>query len=346
MTTAEARTEGLRAAIEQRLHGCWYGPGSPPWYLRLFEPVYAAASRLRYRREDGDGSRIPRVVVGNITAGGGGKTPLVAALCRLVQEQGWRAGVASTGYGRRGAETVRVRADTDPRACGDEPLLLAKNTGAAVVVARRRTEALAMLEKMAVDVIIADDGLQQPGLSWDITVCVVDGLRGTGNGHLLPAGPLREPLQRLWRVDYVVSKGEWAARPTGLASSVMKLRYATPRSLDGKETVSFSALQEQVGRGRVHAVAGIADPAPFFAMLEAQGFNLSTHRFADHHRFESRDFNRMSDAAAIIMTEKDAVKCREFGLPNAWYVPVEAVLPAAFRERFGEHLARLQRSRA
>ncbi len=345
MTLAEARTEGLRAAIEQRLHGCWYGPGNPPWYLRLLEPVYAAVSRRRHRRGDGGGGRVPRVVVGNITAGGSGKTPLVAALCGLVQERGWQAGVASTGYGRRGAETVQVRADTDPRVCGDEPLLLARNTGAAVVVARRRTEALAMLEKMAVDVIIADDGLQQPGLRWDITVCVVDGSRGTGNGHLLPAGPLREPLQRLWQVDYVISKGEWAARPTGLASSVIKLRYGTPRSVGGEETASLSVLRRQAGQGRVHAVAGIADPAPFFAMLEAQGFNLSAHRFADHHRYQRRDFDRMGDAAAIIMTEKDAVKCRDFKLPNAWYVPVEVELPAAFRQRFGEHLARLRRSR-
>jgi len=343
----EVRTEGLRARIESRLHGHWYSEDVPPWHLRALEGVYRCFRRGGQHGAAGVVAEAgaPRIVVGNITAGGSGKTPLVIALCRLAGELGLRAGVASSGYGRNGSETIEVGAGTDPRLCGDEPLLLAQNTAAAVVVARRRRDALARLEALGVDVIIADDGLQTPGLRWDITVCVVDGERGTGNGHLLPAGPLREPPARLHELDYVVSKGEWPQRPRGLACWVMRIEYGATRSLDGRETLSLAELRRRIGAGRVHAVAGIAYPDPFFTMLRKQGFAPVAHRFADHQRFEAGDFAPMRDAAAIIMTEKDAVKCRGFGLRNAWFVPVEAVLPTAFKEQFSAHVERLRRKR-
>ena len=215
----------MRAGIEHWILRQWYETAQPRWYLRMLEPVYRVAFNHAQRKgENGPPpyrSVLPLIVVGNITTGGSGKTPLVIRLCQIAMQLNLRPGIASTGYGRQSKETHLVNAASDTRACGDEPVLLAIRTGVPVVVASRRCDAIKKLNEMSLDVIFSDDGLQQADLDRDMELCVVDGARGLGNGHLLPAGPLREPAARLRQVDYVVSNGDWADKPEDLPVSVM-----------------------------------------------------------------------------------------------------------------------------
>ena len=188
----------MRAVIENWLLRHWYGAGQPPWYLRMLEPLY----RFGYQRAQRTGSTkyrpaLPLIVVGNITAGGSGKTPLVIRLCQLVMEMGLKPGIASTGYGRNSRETVVVQAGSDAKSCGDEPVLLAQRTGVPVVVAANRLDAVKKLVEMDLDLVFSDDGLQQANLARDIELCVIDGARGLGNGHLLPAKLGKKPFEAI-----------------------------------------------------------------------------------------------------------------------------------------------------
>lgn len=330
----------MRTGIENWLLHHWYGNHQPPWYLRMLEPLYRTGfERAQTKGKKALGSYrqpLPLVVVGNITAGGSGKTPLVISLCRLVSGMNFRPGIVSTGYRRQGNDALVVTADSDPEMCGDEPVLLAKRTGVPVVVAARRDIAVKMLHGMDVDLVISDDGLQQADLPRDVDICVVDGARGTGNGHLLPAGPLREGVERLALVDHVVSNGEWIAKPDGLMTSVMTLEGTTVNSIDDAKSLTIDEFREYPVHESLHAVAAIGNPERFFAMLESLGFELARHPFADHHLFRRQDFSTIPDNARIIMTEKDAVKCRGLGLENAWYLPVDAILPDEFNHWFCE----------
>lgn len=335
----------MRTGIENWLLHHWYGTHRPPWYLRMLEPLYRAG----FERSQNKGKNaqavfrpsLPLVVVGNITAGGSGKTPLVISLCGLAAGINIRVGIASTGYGRKSNRTLVVAADSDPDLCGDEPVLLARRTGVPVVVAARRSDAVKKLQDMDVDLVISDDGLQQADLVHDIDICVVDGARGTGNGHLLPAGPLREGIDRLARVDRVVSNGNWVASPGGLNISVMTLEEGGIHSLDDMFGLTVDEFRRQTGSEPLHAVAAIGNPERFFVMLEDLGFSVARHTFADHHCFSQRDFAAIPGNERIIMTEKDAVKCRGLGLDNAWYLPVNAILPAEFNHWFLEKIKHL-----
>ena len=337
----------MRASIERHLLKHWYSPHRPPWYLRVLEPAYRAAYRRTQRKQrarpEDQRSTVPLVIVGNITAGGSGKTPLVIALSDLARGIHLKTGIASTGYGRQSHDTIVVQADSDTRLCGDEPVLLAKRCGVPVVVAARRSEAVEKLGYMGVDLVISDDGLQQADLNRDIEICVIDGSRGLGNGHLLPAGPLREPPERLRSVDQLISNGSWAEKPDGLDVSMMTLEASTIQSLDDGKQLSLTEFQANHSAAPVHAVAAIGNPARFFALLTKHGIDHTQHVFTDHHRFEARDFASIANTTTIVMTEKDAVKCRELGLENAWYVPVDAVLPDDFRNWFKNRLLEVTR---
>ncbi len=339
----------MRTSIENYLLKHWYGTHRPPWPLRMLEPVYRTAYRRRQQRQMADpGSYrpgLPLIVVGNITVGGSGKTPLVIALSQLAIEMGLKPGLASTGYGRQSRATLEVWADSDTDLCGDEPVLLARRCGVPVVVAADRQAAVRKLHEMAVDLVISDDGLQQADLCRDLDICVVDGSRGLGNGHLIPAGPLREPAARLARVDYVVCNGVWAEKPAGLQVSTMQLRAEVVHSMDGMTEYPLAEFRNSLKGAPLHAVAAIGNPARFFKLLEQHGIYAITHRFADHYRYSKQDFKSMSGATAIIMTEKDAVKCRGLGLENAWYVPVETLLPDDFKQAFKDRLEMLTRDR-
>jgi len=337
----------MRAGIENWLLGHWYNTRRPPWYLRLLEPVYRAGFRHAQNKSETAAasyrSKLPLIVVGNITAGGSGKTPLVIRLCQLAQEMNIRPGIASTGYGRQSTDTRVVHADSDTLGCGDEPVLLATRTGVPVVVAARRNDAVKKLNEMNLDLIFSDDGLQQVDLYRDIEFCVVDGARGLGNGYLLPAGPLREPAERLNQVDYVITNGVWPDRPENLEVSVMQLEANQLNSLDTMKKIHISQFRQINSGKNIHAICAIGNPQRFFAMLETMGINASRHAFADHHLFTRKDFASIPDNSSIIMTEKDAVKCRSLGLKDAWYLPVDTHLTEAFEAVFKQRLARLMK---
>jgi tetraacyldisaccharide 4'-kinase len=337
----------MRAAIENWLLTHWYGERQPPWYLRMLEPVYRAGwRRVKKRAQSGSGayrSGVPLVVVGNITAGGSGKTPLVIRLCQLALELNLKVGIASTGYGRHSRDTLLVEAGSDARLCGDEPVMLASRTGVPVVVAANRLDAVRKLNELNLDLVFSDDGLQKADMERDIEFCVVDGERGLGNGHLIPAGPLREPAERLGQVDHVVSNGEWAGQPDGIVVNVMKLNATVVRSLDDASEYSVEQFRNEQSGNVLHAIAAIGHPERFFRMLEALGIAVVSHGFPDHHSYTPNDFNSIPAGSAIIMTEKDAVKCRSLGLKNAWYIPVDAGLSHEFEQLLKEKLVNLMK---
>ena len=337
----------MRAGMENWLLGHWYSTDRPPWFLRMLEPVYRKVFERVQKKGNSETARyrsgLPLIVVGNITAGGSGKTPLVMRLCQLASDLELRPGIASTGYGRLSTETIVVDAGCDPGICGDEPLMLARRTGFPVVVAQHRIDAIRKLNELDIDLIFSDDGLQQADLERNIEFCVVDGARGLGNGHLLPAGPLRESAGRLVKVDYVITNGVWAGKPDDIKVNVMHLEASQVCSLDGVRTIPVTAFRQLHSGIKVHAIAGIGNPQRFFDSLEILGIQAVPHRFPDHHQFTPEDFDAIPAGSVIVMTEKDAVKCHDLELEKAWYVPVETHLPDDFENIFKARLTKLMK---
>lgn len=323
----------------------WYGQTPIAW-LQPLAAVYGRIAQRRRARLQAQAPHLPLpvIVVGNISVGGTGKTPLVIALVERLHAWGWRPGVVSRGYGARAPHyPYAVRADSDAAHCGDEPLLIVQRCDVPLMVAPDRVAAARQLiDSGEVDILIADDGLQHYRLARDVEIGVVDGARGLGNRALLPSGPLREPPSRLRELDLVVvNGGHW--REPGLLPGAqlfdMQLALGEARPLAGGAP---RALHEFAGR-RVHAVAGIGHPPRFFAALRAQGLQVQEHAFADHHRFRPEDL-AFADDAPVLMTEKDAVKCRAFADARLWSVPVSARLDAAFDARMRECLSRFAKA--
>ena len=310
----------MRAWLTRR----WYSPSPAPWFLRPLAALFGVLARARRARQQARAREnrlpVPVIVVGNIAVGGTGKTPFVIWLVERLREWGWKPGVISRGYGG-GARSwpQRVSADSDPGLVGDEPVLIATRARCPVVVGPDRLAAgRALLEGGNVDIVVSDDGLQHYKLWRDLEIAVVDATRGLGNGRLLPAGPLREAQSRLGEVGLVVANGPGWTAPAG-RQVTMRLSAVEARSLDGSETRPIGAFAGQT----VHAVAGIGNPARFFAMLSQQNIRLVVHPFPDHHPFVRGDLE-FGDALPVMMTEKDAVKCRGFASAGHWVVPVEA----------------------
>jgi tetraacyldisaccharide 4'-kinase len=313
----------------------WYGRADAnPWLVPL-ERLFAAAASLRrtaYRRGLLVSRRfpVPVIIVGNLTVGGAGKTPLVLWLAERLAAAGWRPGIVSRGYrGRPASEPTEVLAESDPADVGDEPLLLALRSKVPVYVHRDRGLAVsALLARHPCDLVIADDGLQHYALGRDLEIAVVDGARRFGNGHLLPAGPLREPPGRLKSADLVVcnggaaNAGEWPM--TLVAADAVNLISGERRPL-----AAFAG-------DRALAVAGIGNPGRFFELLAGAGLSAEPRPFPDHHRYVPGDLPPAG--CVVLMTEKDAVKCRGLAAPDHWYVPVAAQLPPEFGQRLCELL--------
>lgn len=265
------------------------------------------------------------IVVGNLTVGGSGKTPMTAWLAGRLQAAGYRPGIVSRGYGRRnGPASLLVGPGATAAVVGDEPILLARSTGVPVWVDRDRVRAArALAEEQNVDVVISDDGLQHHRLPRDISILMVDGRRRFGNGLCLPAGPLREPRSAVARADFVVVTGG----STQSGEYAMQLLPSEVLRRVDRSTLTLP-FREVAGRP-AHVVAGIADPERFFVALEDAGVDVIRHPFPDHHRFRARDIE-FGDALPVLMTEKDAVKCRDFAGERHWYWPVSAQPEAAF----------------
>lgn len=319
----------------------WYKPRS--WTL-LFVPVSwlfrglsaLRKARLQARSRDSDYS-VPVVVIGNINIGGTGKTPLIIALANYLQDSGHRPGIVSRGYG--GAQTTQplaVTSSTSVSACGDEALLISEQSGCPVVVCKNRDAAVRHLLQVAdVDVVLSDDGLQHYAMARDIEVVVIDGARGLGNGQCLPAGPLREPPERLLSVDLVVSNGELRVElPVTVPTHTMNLRPAQLVNLRTRQKLPCADWPEE---SPVNAVAGIGHPQRFFDTLESLGIEARPHVFADHHAFTAADI-QYSDGLPVIMTAKDAVKCAAFADEACWRLDVLAELPPQLIELINSKL--------
>lgn len=264
------------------------------------------------------GMPMPVIVVGNISVGGTGKTPLVIWLVEHLRARGYRPGIISRGYGGKARSwPQQVRADSDPTMVGDEPVLLAQRCGCPMAVGPDRVAAArALVDHSDCDVMISDDGLQHYALKRDVEIAVIDGVRRFGTGFCLPAGPLREPISRLKSVDLVVANGLG-----GRLEYPMQLHLEQARSFDDPEQrQALSHWRERT----VHGVAGIGNPQRFFDALQGQGLRVIGHDFPDHHDFVTADLD-FDPQYPILMTEKDAVKCRHIGVHNAWWVPVTAV---------------------
>lgn len=309
------------------LRSAWQRRGALAWALWPFALLYGALVRLRralyaaglLRRQH---AGIPVVVVGNVIVGGAGKTPVTLAVVRDLQQRGLHVGIVSRGYGRSTEDCREAKPDSPAHSVGDEPALLARASGAPVFVARARIDAVRALRAAypATQVIVCDDGLQHLALARDVELCVFND-EGIGNGFLLPAGPLREPWPR--KVDLVLHAG---ARPAGAAPSFALHRQLASHAHNARgQRVPLAALRGQP----LHALAAVARPADFFAMLQGQGLTLvRAEALPDHYNFVSWSGKDGADSV-LICTEKDAVKLWARH-PEAWAVPLEISIAEGF----------------
>lgn len=284
---------------------------------------------------------VPVVVAGNVTVGGTGKTPITIWLAQELRIRGHKPGIVSRGYGGRvGPVPLEATGGSDPATVGDEAILIAARSRSPVFVHPDRVAAAQAAIAAGADVIIADDGLQHYRLARDYEIAVIDGSRGTGNGWLLPAGPLREPLDRLQRVDRVLVQTEgqdvdvpYIRRLTDRNSSAFTLVPKQLRELNGARSRPLGELAGQT----VHAVAAIGNPTRFFRMLEAHGMRVVPHAYRDHLQLTGKHLD-FGDGLPIVMTEKDAVKCSGLAISNCWYLPVTVKFPNAGRSNWLEEL--------
>lgn len=322
----------------KRLDYYWYHPGAITWVLLPLSGLFCLLSGLRrilYRLSILKHHKlpVPVIVVGNITVGGTGKTPFVILLTKHLKQQGYRPGIISRGYGGHAFDnaatdkdatdkdatprlTLAVTASSDPRQVGDEPVLVAQRCDCPVRISPNRVAAAqALLTETDCNVIISDDGLQHYALERDLEIVVIDNQRRFGNRHCLPAGPLREPVSRLKSVDYVVGNGGAQAGETRMQLTMSGVTAVN----DPLKQRHLSDFNNQT----VHAIAGIGNPRRFFSQLNESNIDTVNHAFADHHDFNAADII-FDDDLPVLMTEKDAVKCRAFAGPQHWFVPVTA----------------------
>lgn len=332
-----------RSLLEHRLRAAWTRRGPLAtllWPLSRLYGALAARERAAYRRGAKASVRlpVPVVVVGNVVAGGAGKTPTTLAIVQHLQSRGWRPGIVSRGHGRASLDCREAQPDSDPRDVGDEPLLLRRRTGAPVFVAARRADAgrALLAAHPDCDILVCDDGLQHLALARDLEIVVFDA-RGIGNGWLLPAGPLREPWPRaadlvLWTEPATNGRAQPSANGPSPAFQARRALAHQALRVDG----SRLPLVELRGRPLV-AVAGIARPEAFFAMLRAAGLTLArTIALPDHHDFD--DWARPDTNQALICTEKDAPKLWRRDA-SALAVPLKLQVPPEFLAALDQRLA-------
>lgn len=330
----------------------WYGDKVISW-LKPVSAIFSFLSKTRRYlytsgRKKAYRASVPLIVVGNITVGGTGKTPLIVYLARQLLYAGYRPGIVSRGYGSKAPSyPFHVKKDSPVNYSGDEALLIARNTECPVVIDANRTEAVKSLEQhYDCNVILSDDGMQHYAIERDIEIAVVDGRRGFGNGELIPAGPLREMPERLDKVDFIICNGEsnlnfnkpvyvMTLKPRHLCHLLSGEIFPMPHIIEEMaKSREENSDQKRVGaiqKHKVHAIAGIGNPERFFSSLCDCGFDIISHVFDDHHVYSLQDIS-FDDEHEIIMTEKDAVKCMAFARKIDWYLRVDAVIDDSFIE--------------
>ncbi|MCF7533999.1 tetraacyldisaccharide 4'-kinase [Pseudomonas petrae] len=328
-------------AFTDRLLDAWYKGHPALVLLRPLESLYRrVVNRKRARFLAGQGSiykaPVPVVVVGNITIGGTGKTPLILWMIDYCRARGLRVGVVSRGYGAKPPSLPwRVLPQQAAEHAGDEPLLIVNRTGVPLMIDPDRSHAVrALLAEEPLDLILSDDGLQHYRLNRDLELVLIDAVRGLGNRRCLPAGPLREPVQRLQSVDALLYNGAMTDREDGFAFQLKPSALVNLLSGERRPVDHFPPGQQ------VHAVAGIGNPQRFFNTLEGLHWRPVPHAFADHAVFSAQALS-FTPALPVVMTEKDAVKCASFAAPDWWYLTVEAVPSPAFVSWFDSQLTRL-----
>jgi len=330
--------------LQQWLEKIWYGRNdqySKARFLLLpLTTLYCAVNNFQRRIQTRDLSQIPCpvIVVGNITVGGTGKTPLTIHLVKLLQKAGYKPAIITRGYGGKAESWPQsVNENSDPYLVGDEAVLMAIRTRVPVYAGADRLLSIRELLKVHdCDVIISDDGMQHYRLPRDMQIAVIDGTRMLGNGYCLPAGPLREKKERLDDCDLVVVN-----EPVNIYD---KKQWHT-MSIEGKVLLNLLTGEKlslaDFSKTKVHAVTGIGNPERFYKSLELAGLQLQKHSFPDHHDFQQSDL-LFDEDLPIVMTEKDAVKCRGFASSNCWYLPVAANLDTNFDQRVISHLERIK----
>ncbi|MBF8756052.1 tetraacyldisaccharide 4'-kinase [Pseudomonas guariconensis] len=328
-------------AFADRLLAAWYDGHPALALLRPLEFLYrrvVTRKRARFLRGDSASYRapVPVIVVGNITVGGTGKTPMILWLIEHCRLRGLRVGVVSRGYGATPPSLPwRVRAGQSAQHAGDEPLLIVQRTGVPLMIDPDRSRAVqALLASEPVDLILCDDGMQHYRLARDLELVLIDAARGLGNRRCLPAGPLREPVERLAEADAVLYNGAKADQDDGFAFGLRPSALVNLRSDERCPLDHFPAGQA------LHAVAGIGNPQRFFNTLQGLNWQPIPHPFADHAQFSVESL-AFSPALPLVMTEKDAVKCRAFAADDWWYLAVDAVPSQAFASWFDGQLQRL-----
>jgi tetraacyldisaccharide 4'-kinase len=318
----------------------WYKDAFLGILLLPFAYIFSDVVRVRrflYRKGILKSYTLPVsvIVVGNITVGGTGKTPLIIWLAELLKNAGYKPGIISRGYGGQSEAWPQIVTEhSDANKVGDEALLIAKQTRLPVVVSPSRVNAVKkLLDNFDCNVVLSDDGLQHYKLNRDIEIAVIDGERRFGNGYCLPAGPLREPIARLSSVDFIVVNGN------KVEDNEFSMRLVGDTAIN-LSTGELKPLQEFQGIA-CHALAGIGNPDRFFKLLESAGLLCTTQSFPDHHPFSRNDIE-FGDHKPVLMTEKDAVKCTDFAGENHWYVPVQAVPEPAFGQQLLNSLLTLQ----
>lgn len=321
------RTIALKLA--RKLTETWYSSKPPPRALRAAAGLYRGVARRRLQRPTAI-PPCPVIVVGNLVAGGSGKTPVVAALAEALSDAGFAVSIISRGYGgNSGDQPVRVGPDSIAARVGDEALELFRRTGRPVWVCRRRAAALEAALEDGAEVVLSDDGLQHVELARSFEICVIDGRRGFGNGYCLPAGPLRQPVARLETVDMVLIKNAGDEVAAGLEGDRFRLESGELRALrDG--------IPPPEPPAEIDALAGIADPEPFFETLASSGYRLRRHVLVDHQPITAAMLDEL--AGPVVMTEKDAMRLPPVARADLFVLPVRARLPASIVQRVTEHV--------
>lgn len=313
--------------FDQWLQRVWYGERKPPFYLRMIAWLYdvylSRMPTIEFTREPK-----PIIVVGNIVVGGSGKTPLVIHLAELAMQHGLRVAVIARIYKGSEAGPFQVTEGTPVREVGDEPKLLAKRLNCPVIVSRKRSQSIDFIIKNSIecDIVISDDGLQHQALPRAVEIGIVDGQRGIGNGHLLPAGPLREPFERLKRCQWIISKGQ-SQQPDMIS---MQIQSGIAVNVKTGEQRSINGFVGQ----RITAIAAIANPDSFFEYLRLLKLDIEPHYYPDHYFYKECEVDTLAKNQPVLMTEKDAVKCEHVQSDDLWYIPIKAELPEAFNLSF------------